>query len=234
MAENVCRKQFFKEWIENKNQIFTKENLNKLESQFGTEYRKALEDVLYRMENGQNKIRNATAAETWFSKWIANATGTVMFLNRRSALTQTISMVNFLNWKDNNPLAAARAFINQPRFWKDFSMIWNSPMLKQRRKGLSMDVNYAEIVNTVSGKKDKVSAAVAYMLNKGFVLTKVADNFAIAFGGASLYRNRLNSYLKQGMKEVEAKKKAFLDFQEASEPTQQSSRPDLILSLIHI
>ena len=228
VSENVGRKQFFKEWIENKNQIFTKENLNKLESQFGTEYRKALEDVLYRMENGQNKIRNATAAETWFSKWIANATGTVMFLNRRSALTQTISMVNFLNWKDNNPLAAARAFINQPRFWKDFSMIWNSPMLKQRRKGLSMDVNYAEIVNTVSGKKDKVSAAVAYMLNKGFVLTKVADNFAIAFGGASFYRNRLNSYLKQGMKEVEAKKKAFLDFQEASEPTQQSSRPDLI------
>ena len=59
-------------------------------------------------------------------------------------------------------------------------------------------------------------------------LTKLADNFAIAFGGSSFYRNRLNRYLKEGMKEIEAKEKAFVDFQEASEPTQQSARPDLI------
>jgi len=101
-------------------------------------------------------------------------------------------------------------------------------MLKQRRKGLSMDVNYEEIVNTVAGKKDKVSAAVAYMLNKGFILTKLADNWAIAFGGSSFYRNRLNRYLKEGLSEKQAKEKAFIDFQETSEPTQQSARPDLI------
>ena len=92
-----------------------------------------------------------------------------------------------------------------------------------------MDVNYEEIINTVAGKKDKVSAAVAYMLNKGFVLTKLADNFAIAFGGSSFYRNRLNRYLKQGLSEKQAKEKAFIDFQEASEPTQQSARVLLLL-----
>lgn len=228
VSNSIGRKQFFKEWIDNKNQIFTPENLNKLEALYGSRHREALEDMLYRMETGQNKLRNTSTAENNFTKWIGNATGTIMFLNRRSALTQTISMLNFMNWRENNPIAIGKAFANQPQFWKDFSMIWNSPMLKQRRKGLSMDVNYEEIVNTVAGKKDKVSAAVAYMLNKGFVLTKLADNFAIAFGGSSFYRNRLNRYLKQGLNEKQAKEKAFVDFQEASEPTQQSARPDLI------
>ena len=37
-----------------------------------------------------------------------------------------------------------------------------------------------------------------------------------------------NSSNLEIMKEIEAKEKAFVDFQEASEPTQQSARPDLI------
>ena len=49
-----------------------------------------------------------------------------MFFNIRSAVLQTISFANFINWTDNNPLKAAQAFANQPQFWKDFSYIWNS------------------------------------------------------------------------------------------------------------
>ena len=47
-------------------------------------------------------------------------------------------------------------------------------------------------------------------------------------GGASFYRNRLKRYMKEGMTEQEAADKAFLDFQEVAEETQQSSRPDRI------
>ena len=228
VSDGIGRQQFFKEWSENVDKIFTPNTMNKLEALFGTRHRKALEDMLYRMKVGHAKIRNLSDAEKQWNKWVGNATGTIMFLNRRSALTQTISMLNFINWSDNNIYAASKAFLNQPQFWKDFVMIWNSPMLKQRRKGLSMDVNYEEITNAVSNKKDKISAATAYLLQKGFVLTKGADNFAIAFGGSTFYRNRLSRYLKEGMNEAEAKEKAFIDFQEASEPTQQSARPDLI------
>jgi len=63
----------------------------------------------------------------------------------------------------------------------------------------------------------------------------MADSFAIAAGGATFYRNRLNTYLKQtdaeGNKlytEAEAQEKTFLDFRETAEETQQSSRPDRI------
>ena len=57
-----------------------------------------------------------------------------------------ISNVNFVNWSDNNMLKAATAFANQPQYWKDVSMIFNSPFLKQRRAGLQTDVNAAELL----------------------------------------------------------------------------------------
>lgn len=56
----------------------------------------------------------------------------------------------------------------------------------------------------------------------------MADSHAIALGGASFYRNRVNRYLKEGKSQQEAEQQAFLDFQEIAEETQQSSRPDRI------
>ena len=73
-------------------------------------------------------------------------------------------------------------------------MIFNSDMLKQRRAGLQSDVNEAEIAQAVAGKTDKASAAISYLLKKGFLPTQMADSFAISMGGASFYRNRFNTY----------------------------------------
>ena len=76
--------------------------------------------------------------------------------------------------------------------------------------------------------KGGIRGAISYLLNKGFVLTRMADSFAIANGGAAFYRNRANTYIKQGMSQKEAEAKAFQDFREISEESQQSSRPDRI------
>ena len=85
-----------------------------------------------------------------------------MFFNMRSATLQTISAINFMNWSDNNPLMAAKAFANQKQFWEDFVMIFNSDKLKQRRKGLKTDVNTAELASSVADSKDKAKAALNY------------------------------------------------------------------------
>ena len=69
---------------------------------------------------------------------------------------------------------------------------------------------------------------IRYILQKGFLPTQLADSFAIAIGGASFYRNRISTYTKQGLSRVEAEKKAFIDFQELAESTQQSARPDML------
>ena len=227
-ANKVNRAEFLAEWIENKDIIFSEKNLNKIEALYGANFREALEDMLYRMEKGTNRITGSNRLVNAFQNWINNSVGAIMFFNARSAVLQTLSTVNFINWGDNNMYAAAMAFANQKQFWKDFVFLFNSDMLKQRRKGLKTDVNTAELTEAVGRSKNPVMAALNYLLQKGFLPTQIADSFAISSGGATFYRNRVNTYLKQGLSQKEAETKAFEDFQEIAEETQQSSRPDLI------
>ena len=228
ITNKVSRKKFLAEWIVNKNEMFNDQNLNKIEALYGSNFREALEDMLYRMEYGTNRSQGSGRLVNGFMDWINNSVGTIMFFNTRSALLQQLSMTNFINWSDNNILSAGAAWANQPQFWKDFSTLWNSNYLKQRRAGLQTDINEAEIANAVANSKNKAKAVIAYLLKKGFLPTQLADSFAIATGGSTMYRNRIKTYIKQGMSKVDAESKAFIDFQEIAEETQQSSRPDLI------
>ena len=228
VVDRIGRKRFLKEWIENKNQIFSEDVLNKIEAIYGTAYADALKDILYRMEYGTNRQAGTSKVVNTFMNWVNNSVGAIMFFNMRSALLQTISAINFINWSDNNILKAGIAFADQKQYWSDFSMIFNSPTLRQRRRGLQKDVNEAEIANAAANSKNKAQAVLAYLLKIGFTPTQIADSFAIASGGATFYRNRVNTYLKQGLSKQAAETKAFDDFLEASEKAQQSSRPDLI------
>ena len=228
VTEKIGRKQFLKEFIENIEVIFSPKNLNKIEAIYGSNFREALEDMIYRMKNGTNRSFGKNRIVNRWMNWVNNSVGAIMFLNMRSAILQTISAANFVNWSDNNMLKAGLAFANQKQFWSDFTMIFNSDMLKQRRSGLQTDVNEAEIANAAANSKNKAQAILAYLLKIGFTPTQIADSFAIAFGGASMYRNRVKTYLKQGLSKVEAEKKAFQDFSDITEENQQSSRPDRI------
>jgi len=227
IVNKIGRKQYLAEWIENKNIIFSPENLNKIEAVYGTRFREALEDSLYRMENGTNRSAGKSYGQSW-TNWVNGSVGAIMFFNARSAVLQTLSTVNFINYADNNIFAAGKALANQKQYWSDFSTLFNSDFLRARRAGLQINVNEAELANAVAGAQNKAKAALAYLLKKGFLPTQIADSFAIASGGATFYRNRIKTYVKQGMDQKAAEEKAFLDFQEIAQETQQSSRPDRI------
>jgi len=227
-ATNETRADFLAEWQQNADAIFTPENLNKIEAIYGSKFREALEDVLYRMKTGRNRPSGGGRLVNQYMNWINNSVGAIMFLNLRSAALQTISATNYINWSDNNPLKAGAAFANQPQFWKDFSMIFNSDYLKQRRSGNQRGINEAELSAAVAGAENKAKAALNYLLKKGFLPTQLADSFAISMGGASFYRNRTKKYVKEGMTQEQAEKQAFLDLQETTEVNQQSARPDMI------
>ena len=234
------REDYLKEFKENRETMFGKwggdgkligPNMNKIEAAYGKEFRNALEDILWRMENGSNRSFGQNKMVNNFMNYINGSIGATMFFNARSAVLQTLSMANFVNWEDNNIFNAASAFANQGQFWEDFTFLFQSDMLKQRRSGMTQDLNAAELMQFVTRSKSmsgKMSAAIQFILQKGFLPTQMADSFAIASGGATFYRNRINKYVKEGMDMEKAKKKAFLDFQEIAESTQQSSRPDLI------
>ena len=228
LTDKVNRKEYLSEFIENVDIIFSKENLFKIEALYGKSTRSAIEDSIYAMKTGSNRTTGGNSINNAWLNWINNSVGTIMFFNRRSALLQTISSTNFINWSDNNILKAGLAFANQPQYWKDFAMIFNSDKLKQRRSGLKSDVQEAEIANAAKNTQDKANAVISYLLKIGFTPTQIADSFAIAAGGASFYRNRVKTYTKQGMSKAEAEAKAFEDFSKVSDEAQQSGDPALV------
>jgi len=224
----VGRAKFFAEFIENVDIIFSNENINKIRAIYGENFVEALKDMLYRIKTGSNRpTGNNRLVNAWLD-WINGSVGATMFFNIRSALLQQLSFVNFINFADNNIFKAAKAFADQKQFWNDFTTIFNSDFLKQRRSGAAFDVNANEIAREVAASRNPVRAAIKYILNLGFIPTQMGDSFAIAVGGASFYRNRINTYLKQGLSKTEATEKAFNDFMEVAEATQQSARPDMV------
>ncbi len=222
------RETYLAEFTENFNEIFSEENLNKIEAEFGRGVREAIEDMAYRIKTGKNRPSGSNALVNKFVNFINGAVGGVMFFNIRSAVLQQMSIVNFLNFADNNIFAAAKAFANQKQFWSDFSYIFNSPEMKQRRGGIQTDVNGAELAASISGSKNPIRKAISELLRIGFTPTQIGDSFAIAVGGAPYYRNRIKTYQKQGMSKAEAEARAWEDFQEISQATQQSARPDMV------
>ena len=224
----VNRKEYLQQWQENVDIIFSDKNLNKLEAAYGSKYREALTESLYRMKTGSNRPTGGSRIVNEMMDWLNNSVGAIMFLNTRSAVLQTISSVNFIDWKNNNMLKAGKAFANQPQYWKDFKTLMNSDYLLERRNGLKINVSESEIADAVMESKNKVTGAINYLLNKGFVFTRIADSFAIASGGATYYRNQLEAYVKNGMTREAAEKQAFQDFYSIAETNQQSSNPSKI------
>jgi len=228
----VGREQYFAEFNENAELIFSPENLNKIEAAYGKSFREALEDMLHRIKTGVNRPKGQSGPVNRWMNFLNGSVGTVMFFNMRSAILQQMSIVNYLNFADNNMFAAAKAFANQAQYWKDFAYIFNSDMLKQRRGGIGTDINGAELAEAVSKARggsifDKTGVLVGKLLQLGFTPTQIGDNIAISIGGATFYRNRINKYLKDGLSKKEAEAKAWTDFQNITQSTQQSSRPDM-------
>jgi hypothetical protein len=220
------RSKYLELWQQNVDVIFSEKNLNKLEAAYGKPYREALENMLQRMKTGRNRNFAGDTITGKFTDWLTGSIGTIMFFNTRSALLQTISSINFINFSDNNPLAAARAFANQKQYWSDFMKLMNSDFLKERRAGLRINVNEADIADMA--KKGGVQGVINRLLELGFIPTQIADSFAIASGGATFYRNRVKTYEKDGMDKAAAEKQALNDWRELAEENQQSSRPDRI------
>ena len=220
------RKKYLELWQQNVDIIFSEKNLNKLEAIYGKQYRMAMENMLKRMRTGRNRSTGVDSLTTRVTDWLTGSIGAIMFFNTRSAVLQTLSAVNFINFGDNNILAAGKAFANQKQYWTDFKKLFNSEFLIERRDGLKMNVNEADIADIA--KERGVRGVINKLLKVGFTPTQIADSFAIASGGATFYRNRVKSLMKEGKSSMAAEREALRDFREIAEESQQSSRPDRI------
>ena len=220
------RSKHLEQWQQNVDIIFSEKNKNKMRAAYGNNFVANLEGILERMKTGRNRKPGGSPLINEWLDWINGSVGAIMFVNMRSAVLQTISMFNYINWSDNNLIAASKAFANQPQYWSDFVRIFNSDYLRERRGGLKLNVQESELAEAAN--KRGVRGVINLILKQGFLPTRIADSFAISAGGASFFRNRTNKYIKEGLDQEAAQKKAFEDFMAVTEDSQQSSRPDKI------
>ena len=223
--ETKIREEHLKPWKENVNIIFDDNNKNKILATQGENFLRNLNSRLSHMETGKVQGKSNPLTD-----WLLGSTANIMFLNTRSAILQMSAAGNYVDWKNNNPIAIAKSFANQKQFWSDFNMLWNSPFLSDRRGGMKFDL-VAEDVATMGDSESGFKSLMARAKTFGFKPTVLGDSIAIAFGGASYYRNTYNALIKEGYSPGEASKKAMIEWQEKSEDTQQSNRPDKISNI---
>ena len=224
------RKKYLEEWSQNVDFIFNEKNMNKLRAAFGNEYVQSLDNIIKRMKTGRNRLENSDSKYTSeIMDWLNGSVGVVMFANTRSAALQLISFTNYIEATGpNNVLTAGMAYANQKQFWSDVVKLINSDYMKERREGLKIDINEAELADSTKNAGNKFKAAISKILSKGFMPTQIADSLAIVMGGAPYYRNYVKQYMDQGLTQEEAETRAFIDFRNKTEESQQSSRPDRI------
>ena len=220
------RDMFLQEWKSNKDQIFSPENMKLIFQLHGNDFTDALKNILERMETGVNRKKGKDKEFNQAMNWLNASVANIMSFNTRSAILQQLSAINFMNWSFNNPFMMAKAMANVPQFAKDFNTLFNSDFLLERRGGMKIEINTADLANTEPG--NWFTKTHKKLLEVGFLPTQWGDSFAISFGGASWYRNNIDRLIKQGMTEQQAIEQTMQEFQEIAEETQQSSRPDRI------
>ena len=232
LTGKVGREQFLADFINNRKEIFGEltidgklkgPNAAKIEAIYGSKFKEALEDMLYRMQYGRRKSTGGDRITSNWDNWVNASVGTIMFFNMRSATLQTISALNYVDWENNTPFKAAKALANQPRFWSTVGRLWNSPFAQERLAGESRTINEAELAEFVQGKENKYKAALSYLLKIGFTPTRIADLSAITLGGATYVMNQEDFYESQGFSKQEATEKAMADWVKKSQESQQSS-----------
>ena len=234
-AEGPVRAAYLKEFVDNKNILFDSENLELIGLHQKASLKKYIEEGLDRMEYGTIRKPIAQKEVRQMMEWINDSVGVTMFLNVRGGLLQGLSILNYMNWHDNNPLLMAKAMLNPQQFFEDIRFIYNSELLQTRRGGGSFDVSTEQLLDNIDGHDGNPLStffgAVRGGLGKGFILSTRMDSAAIAAGGATFYRNRINSLSKSGLlTKAEVEAQAWADFEARTEETQQSTRPDKISS----
>ena len=211
------RAEIFADWVEIKNAAFSENNLNKIRALYGKRYYHALKGMLDRMESGIAFPMKLSSFEQQVLNWARGSISNVMFWNFRSASLQLLSLLNYIDIENNNPVEVMKTLNDFDQYVSDVAYLWSSPYLQSRRGG-GFDLNQEELEKLTAKTKDKDfidglkkslegglknpgSAIVnlyRYLLRNGFKLTQWGDSTAISVGGA-LYlgtmRRKYNSII---------------------------------------
>ena len=222
-SRGALRAAAYLKFFKDSNAIFNKTNMDKIEALKGKGFVKELKQAIARVITGQRRagMGEMSGAVKFLYDYVNMSQGLIMFLNKKSALLQQLSILNFaLHTNPVDYVAGTASLATKKEMAKTLQEIWNSKYMVGRRKGAAGDISMAEVMDM---KGSWFKNIIKVPLEKGYSFTQWGDSIAIAIGGLPYYAARKRVYEKEGLSEAEAKEKAMLDFEEVSEGTQQSA-----------
>ena len=215
--DGPVRTMSFLDFAKNASDFFGPKQMTAMRAAYGDQWSSAMKDSLRRIVTGKNQTGKQNEATKVLDKWINRTVGTVMTLNTRSAILQLLSTSNFMVSDPTAVFSGIGASKADKQLVKSF--LKGSEWVKERGKG-KVDLAVDAIFN------DDQPGFVDKVLQKGYVLTKLGDKFAITTGGAPYMTGKYLKYKNEGLSQDEALKSAYADFVSQAEETQQSTRPE--------
>ena len=220
------RKKHIEPFSNNIAEMFDKNTMQQIRDNYGDDYAYALDNIIKRMKTGKNRL--SAEPQSKFLSWVQRAVSTTMFWNTRSGVLQMLSSFNYIGLPGNSIPKALATVANVPQFAKDVKFLFSSPYSLNRRKNAAFDVLASDVATGDAGQWisknfDKIFTGKY----GGFAITKLADSFATAVGGASFFRNRVKE-LSKTMDKQAAYNQAYQEWVGHTETSQQSSDPSKI------
>lgn len=219
------RKDFLQQFEDNFNEVFTKENLLKMEAKFGKEWVRDFKKLHKLMYTGELERVDSTIARGL--RFLEGSIANIMFINTKSALLQLVSAGNILFEPDFNVIQGFKSTLTNPKAYLNaVKYIASSTYAKNRKLQNAFDVTAAELTKQDAAGNTK--GWLRKLRSFGFKPAQFMDGLAIAIGYAPYLRQKKAEYEAAGLSEQEAAEQAMYDVAFLAEGSQQSSREDRV------
>ena len=186
----------------------------------GESWKLSMVDMLNRMETGRTRASEDKIGRNLVN-WFHGSTALALFGNRKSMLTQLLSITNYAKMGENNIFQMGKTIAQDPQYWIENMKFIAKHGGYLKARGSDWNLSLKELTEIETKFKDYKDKAVGM----SFVLSKLGDRAAILMGGSTFLINTTKRIREAypDMSWEKAREIAFYDFVKHTEGTQQST-----------
>lgn len=220
-AAHVVQMEHFKAISENINDmraVFNNTDVKNAIIQYRGEqaYNDLVATVTTVADGGRRDAAKISFISGMYSPWVASK----LMINFQSATKQLAGVFAYMNSIPAAPFAKGCA-----AFWTapvdNARMLMNTDYFKNRWSG-AMDRDLNMLLDWSSSVAGKNSGWMHELVQNGSILNKAGDALSVVVGGYSVYKYHYDNLIKRGVQPDAAHEQAIIEWEKASDSTQQS------------
>lgn len=167
-------------------------------------------------DGGRRDAENIRFISQMYSPWVVSK----LMINTQSALKQLAGALAYVN-----AIPAHKFISGSVDFWtapvENARMLMNTDYFKNRYSG-AMDRDLNMLLDWSSSVAGRNSGWMHTLVQEGAILNKAGDALSVIVAGYSVYKYHYDNMIKRGVPEADAHAAAIIEWEKASDATQQS------------